>query len=99
VEIIEFDSEVIEVIDEFFAVSVGQLLGSNPEFSSFEHDRRAVCVRRTDINAIVPTKLLESNPDIGLNIFNQMSHMRRAVDIGQSACDKNFSFFLGHFAE
>ena len=37
----------------------------------------------TDINAAMFAELLEANPDIGLDVFNQMPKVNRPIGIGQ----------------
>ena len=44
VKIVELDTKVVEVINEFLAIASGQLLGRDTKFSSLEHNRRAVCI-------------------------------------------------------
>jgi hypothetical protein len=47
-----------------------------------------------DIMAFMPAHLLKSDPDIGLDVFDKMSEVDRAVGIGQGAGDEDFSW--GH---
>ena len=55
-----------------------------------------MCVRGANIRALVAAKLLEANPNVGLQVLNQMPHMNWPVGIGQGAGDENFSFLLRH---
>jgi hypothetical protein len=43
--------------------------------------------------ALMPAHLLKSDPDIGLDVFDKMSEVDRAVGIGQGAGDKDFAWF------
>jgi hypothetical protein len=43
--------------------------------------------------ALMPAHLLKSDPDIGLDVFDKMSEVDRAVGVGQGAGDKDFAWF------
>jgi hypothetical protein len=58
-----------------------QLFRGNTFPISSEHDRGAVGVVSANIVALMATHLLEAYPDIGLNIFDKMTQMDRAVGI------------------
>ena len=71
--------EIVEVDEEAGAVALvlavdipDLLLGRDPQFFSSQHDRGAVGVIGTDIQAIVTPRLLESHPDIGLYLLQQV---------------------------
>jgi len=44
--------------------------------------------------ALMPAHLLESHPDVGLDVFHEMAQVDRAVGIGQGAGDEDFAW--GH---
>jgi hypothetical protein len=54
------------------------------------HDGRAVGVVGTDIDATTAAQLLEANPYVGLDVFDQMAEMDRAVRVRKGCCDKDF---------
>lgn len=56
-----------------------------------DHDRRAVRVVGADVNAAVAAQLLKTDPDIGLDVFNQVPQMNMSVGIGQSGCHQDAS--------
>ena len=58
------------------------LLWCDTQCLGSEHDRRAMCIIGTDIDALMATHLLKANPDISLNIFNHMPKVDRAIGIG-----------------
>ena len=47
-----------------------------------QHDRRAVGVVGADIQALFAAHLLETDPDIGLDILHQVTDMDRSIGIG-----------------
>ena len=60
-------------------------------FTSPEHDCGAVSVVGTHINTVVPTEFLKADPDIGLDIFDQVPQMDGAVGVGQGTGDEDFT--------
>jgi len=91
VVIIECDAELGKIGQMFFFDLGDKLFRGNAFPISPEHDRRAVRVVRADVIAKVAALFLETHPNIGLNIFNQVAEMNGAVGIGQRASDENFS--------
>jgi len=55
------------------------------------HDRRTMRVVGTDEDATVATQLLESHPDVGLNVFDKMADMNMSVGVWQRSGHKNLS--------
>ena len=53
-----------------------------------DHDRRAVGVVGADVDAAVPLQLLEADPDVGLQVLDQVADVDRAIGIGQGAGDE-----------
>jgi len=56
-----------------------------------EHDRRAVRVVGANVIAEVAALFLETHPNVGLNVFNQVTEMNGAVGVRQCAGDEDFS--------
>jgi hypothetical protein len=48
-----------------------------------------VGVISTDIDTVFAAQLLETHPDIGLDIFKQMAKVDRPIGIGECAGNKN----------
>jgi hypothetical protein len=60
-----------------------------PSLLGAQHDRRAVGVVGADVMAFVAAQLLEAHPDVGLDVFDQMPEVDRAVGVGQGAGDQD----------
>ena len=52
-----------------------------------EHDGRAVGVVCADVDAAVAYELLEADPDIGLDVLDQMADVDVAVGVGEGGGD------------
>ncbi len=89
--IIECHAEFGKVGQMLFASLGDQLFRSNAFPIRSEHDRRAVGVIRANVIAKIAALFLETHPNIGLNIFDQMTEMNGAVGVRQRAGDENFS--------
>ena len=61
-----------------------------------QHDRGAVRVVGAKIVAFMAAHFLKADPDVGLNIFNEMADVDRAVGIGQGAGDEDAAGGLAH---
>lgn len=97
--VIELDTEAGEVL------FVGGLhLGDEFEFRSTllpgpDHDRRSMGVVGADEDAASTGKLLETDPNIGLDVLDQMADMDMAVGVGQGGGDQEFLavvFWIAH---
>ena len=60
-----------------------------PSLPGADHDRRAVGVVGADVDAAVPAELLEADPDVGLEVLDQVADVDVAVGVGQGAGDQN----------
>ena len=54
-----------------------------------EHDRRAMGIVGTQVPTIMAEHFLCTNPDVGLNRFDDMPKMQRTIGIGQGGCNEN----------
>ena len=54
-----------------------------------DHDRRSVGIVRTKIATIIALQPLKPNPNVGLDVFNQVSQVNRAVGVGQSGSNED----------
>jgi hypothetical protein len=43
--------------------------------------------------ALMTTHLLKTHPDVGLDVFDKMTQMNRAIGIGQGTGDEDFAWF------
>lgn len=60
-------------------------------FLSFEHDRGAVGVVGAKVQGVVAAQVLESDPDVRLDLLQHMTQMKVAVGVGQGAGDEYFA--------
>ena len=91
---VEGYAEFVEVGSMLMFDLGDQLFRSDAFAVGAQHDGRAVSVVGADIIALVTAHFLKSHPDVGLDIFDKMAQMDRAVGIRQGAGNKNFS--IGH---
>ena len=96
--VVERHAEVGEVACVLDVHAFDELLGRDALLRGTQHHRRAVGVVGANVMALVVTELLESHPDVGLDVFHQMPEMDRAVGVGQGAGDEDFSLVIGHDA-
>ena len=73
-------------------------LGRDAFLFGAQHDGRAVRIVSTDISGVVADELLESDPHISLDIFNQMTEVDGAVGVGQCGCDEERTFHGRNFS-
>ena len=89
--VVELDTEASEVPLVSFAHRSDQLLLASPLLSRPDHDRRAMGVVGTDVDASMAAQFLKANPDIRLDVFHQMPDMDRAVGVGQGTGNQNLA--------
>ena len=63
-----------------------------------QHDGRTMRVVGTDICCIVADELLKTHPDIGLDIFDQMTQVDGPVSVGQRGSDEQSTFHGRNFS-
>ena len=66
----------------------------DPQLFRLQHDGCAMGIVGADKNALMTLHTLESHPDIGLDVLEQMPKMDRAVGIGQCAGHQDVA--IGH---
>ncbi len=86
--VVELNPEIAKVIGKLGRVPFRERFRRYSELARFQHDRRSMSIRRTDVDTVVAAELLKAHPDIGLQVFDQVPHMRRTVYIGQGAGDQ-----------
>ena len=75
-----------------FGVHIGnQLFRRDAFFFRPQHDGRAMGIVGTDVDTLVAAQFLETNPDVGLNVFQHMAKVNRTVGIGQGAGNQNLT--------
>ena len=77
----------------FGAAFVDKRLRADAFFLGAQHDGGAVGIIGADVVAFMAAQSLEAYPDVGLDIFDHVTEVNRAVGIGQGAGDKNAAFF------
>ncbi|MNP08085.1 hypothetical protein D3C76_1001410 [compost metagenome] len=95
VVVVEVHQEIGEVGHVLGAHGVDQLFRGDAFALCAQHDGRAVGVVRTDVGRLVATHLLETNPDVGLDVLQHVTQVDRTVGVGQGAGDENLAGF-GH---
>ena len=79
-----------------FADFINKFLRCDSHLICFEHDRSSVGIVGTYIGALMTALLLETNPDICLDVFHQMAKMDRAISVWESTGYKNLTFTVAH---
>jgi len=80
--VVEFDLEAGKVALMLFVRPRDELFFRHAMLLGTDHDRSAVGVVGAKVNAVVSAQLLKADPDIGLNVFNQVANVNRTVGIG-----------------
>ena len=96
--VVEVDQEIGKIRRMLGLDVIDQLLGGNPFFLRAQHDRRAVGIVRTHINALIAAQLLKTHPYVSLNVLKHMPQMDGSIGIGQGAGNQNLTRFAvaGH---
>ena len=92
--VVELDVEAGEIGDVGLPHPGDQFLLADALLPGADHDGRAVGVVGADIDAPPPAELLEADPDVRLQVLDQVSDMDVAVGVGQGAGDEEA--FAGH---
>ena len=80
-----------ELLHAGFVAACDQGFRRNPFLASTDHNRRAVRVICTHIDALVAHHLLVTHPEVGLKIFHQVTQMQGTIGIRQSTRYNNFT--------
>ena len=94
--VVEADMKVCEIAAVLLLDSLDQLFRADAFLCGAQHDRGAVGIIGTDINAVVAAQFLETYPDVGLDVFDQMTDVDGAIRVGQGAGDQYGAAFLTH---
>ncbi len=68
-------------------------------FASANHDRRAVRIVSADVDTAMAPELLEADPNVGLDVLDQVPDVDRAVGVGQGAGNQNLACHQGFIAK
>ena len=85
---VELDIEAREIVDMRPFHPGDQLFLAKLFLSGADHDGGAMRVVGADVDAPLPAEFLEADPDIGLQILDQMSDVYVSVGVWQSAGDE-----------
>ncbi len=97
VEVVERNLETGEIRFVLGFYPRNLLFRADTFFLGAQHDGGAVGVVGANIVAFVATQFLEPNPDISLNVFQQVAEVNGTIGIGQGAGDEDFAGILcGH---
>ena len=96
VEDVVRDVEVGEVACMRCAVLLHEFLRVAIEALSEQHHRGAMAVVCAAVDALVAAHALEPHPDIGLDVFEQVSDVNLATCIGQGTGDEDPSLRGAH---
>ncbi len=88
---IEGDTEVLEVALMGDLHRRHELLWRHSRLLRGEHDRRAVGVIGAHEVHPVAHQALRADPDVGLDITDQMTQVQMAVGVGQGIGDEDFA--------
>ena len=92
--VVEADMEPGEIFLVLLTDPVDQLLGRNAFPLRAEHDGGAMGIVGANVVTVLATHLLVAHPDIGLNVFQQVPQMDRAVGVRQGAGNQNIALLL-----
>ena len=87
--VVELDVEAGEIGHVGLPHPGDQFLLADALLPGADHDGRAVGVVGADVDAPPPAELLEADPDVGLQVLDQVSDVDVAVGIGQGAGDED----------
>jgi hypothetical protein len=96
VKIVKLDHEPAEITLVFLLIRHHHFLGADALFPGLQHDGGAMSIAAADENAVATPKSLEANPDIRLNVFNEVPQVDGPVRVRQSAGDQDFIRVLVH---
>ena len=89
VVVVERNVETVEVALVFRPHAIDQLLGREPFLFGAQHDRRAMRVVRPDVIHLMALHSHEPYPDVGLDVFDQVTDVNLAIGVRQCGCNEN----------
>ncbi len=94
--VVEPNVEAREIPQVLGVHAFDEALGRDPLGLGLQHDRGAVGVVGAHVVAGMPREALETDPDIGLDVLDQVSQVDGAVGVGQGAGDEDFAGGVAH---
>ena len=88
---VETDVKAGEIAQVLAVHARDQLFRRDAFLFRAQHDGRAVGVVGTDVITFVSMHFLEAHPDIGLDVFHQVTEVDGAIGVGQGGGDENFA--------
>lgn len=88
--VIKLDPEIGKIFEVIGLRFGNQLLGRDPKFARFHHDRGAVCVVTADVDAVTIGHAVPTHPEVGLHVTDQVADVNRTVGIGECGSDESF---------
>ena len=95
VVVVEGDLEVGEVARMARVHLRDEILGRAALLAGADHDRRAVRVVRADVGAVGAAHLLEADPEVRLEILDEVPDVDVTVGVGQGRRDDDLAFVHG----
>jgi len=93
--VVELDVEPGKVLHMGLLHARDQLFFGDAFLACADHDRRAVSIVRANIDTTIAVELLETDPDVRLQVLHQMAEMDMAVGIRQGRGHQNLSHSMG----
>ena len=92
VKIVEAYQEAGAVALVFLPDSVDLLFCGDAQLFGGQHNGRAVGIVGTDIDAVVTAGFLETHPDVGLHLLQQVAQVQGTIGIGQCTGHQDFAW-------
>ena len=89
IEVIELDQKGREIPLVLDAKSLYQIFRTDAFFLRPEHRRRTVRIGRTNIDTVIADEFLKPDPDVGLDVLDQMADVDAPVRVGERAGDED----------
>lgn len=89
--VVEPDIKALEIFRVVGVDFLNQFFGCDSGVAGANHNRCAVSVVGTEIQAVIAAELLEPHPDVRLAIFHNMTYMDWGVCIRQGGGDDDFT--------
>ena len=96
VVVVELDLEVSEVplVVRFDLRNL--LLRGDAVFFRLEHDGGAMGIVGAHVDALLTAQFLETDPDIGLDVFQQVAQVNGAIGVGKGTGHQDFAGRVTH---
>src|SRR5690242_19965741 len=89
--VIKTDMKAVQILLAASSDLRDKLLRRNACFFCRNHDRCAMCIVSTDKMNLITLHALKPYPDIGLDIFHNVTNVEGAVGVGQGSSNKQLA--------